>query len=135
MKRFAFAALFVAAAAFAQEAKKPTIVKAGSVGELSQLSEANEIRVVFSEPMVTVGKIPKNLTVPSLSRDRRSRESERRALDGSGGADTIAGTRECVRRRRSGSRHGGRSAAGSNESGGADATTCSGATGSARTAS
>ncbi|MGZ5457657.1 MAG: hypothetical protein ACXW5U_28240 [Thermoanaerobaculia bacterium] len=79
MKRFAFAALFVAAAAFAQEAKKPTI-KAGPVGELSQLSEANEIRVVFSEPMVTVGKIPKNLAVPSLSRDRRPRESEQRAL-------------------------------------------------------
>jgi alpha-2-macroglobulin len=63
MKRLAFLALFVATAAFAQE-KKLTVVKAGPVGELTQLAEANEIRIVFSEPMVVVGKIPKNLTVP-----------------------------------------------------------------------
>lgn len=40
------------------------IVKAGPVGEVASLAEANEIRVVFSEPMVVLGKIPKNLTAP-----------------------------------------------------------------------
>jgi len=41
-----------------------TIVKAGPVGEVASLAEANEIRVVFSEPMVVVGRIPKVLVVP-----------------------------------------------------------------------
>jgi len=41
-----------------------TIIKAGPVGEIDTLAEANEIRVVFSEPMVAVGKVPKDLTVP-----------------------------------------------------------------------
>jgi uncharacterized protein YfaS (alpha-2-macroglobulin family) len=45
-------------------ADKLTIVKAGPIGEISNLAEANEIRVVFSEPMIVVGKIPKVLTVP-----------------------------------------------------------------------
>src|SRR5437762_1828338 len=64
MKRFAAAALFlVATAALAQEAKKVSVVKAGPIGELATLAEANEIRVVFSQPMVAVGKIPKNLTI------------------------------------------------------------------------
>ena len=64
MKRFAAAALICfATAAFAQE-KKVTVVKAGPIGELATLAEANEIRVVFSAPMVAVGKIPKNLTIP-----------------------------------------------------------------------
>ena len=40
------------------------VIKAGPAGEVAQLAEANEIRVVFSEPMVAVAKIPKNLTVP-----------------------------------------------------------------------
>src|SRR5260221_11049329 len=43
---------------------KLTIVKAGPVGELAQLSEGNEVRVIFSEPMVDLGRIPKVLTVP-----------------------------------------------------------------------
>src|SRR6266568_7196373 len=43
---------------------KLTIVKAGPVGEVANLAEANEIRVVFSEPMVALGKIPKDLVVP-----------------------------------------------------------------------
>ena len=40
------------------------VIKAGPIGEVAQLAEANEVRVVFSEPMVAVAKIPKNLTVP-----------------------------------------------------------------------
>jgi len=39
-----------------------TIIKAGPVGEIANVAEANEIRVVFSEPMVVVGKIPKDVT-------------------------------------------------------------------------
>jgi uncharacterized protein YfaS (alpha-2-macroglobulin family) len=65
MKRFAAAALICfATAASAQQNKKVTIVKAGPIGELATLAEANEVRVVFSAPMVVVGKIPKNLTIP-----------------------------------------------------------------------
>jgi uncharacterized protein YfaS (alpha-2-macroglobulin family) len=63
MKRLAAVLLLLASAAFAQE-KKVTVVKAGPVGELATIAEANEIRVVFSAPMVAVGKIPKNLTIP-----------------------------------------------------------------------
>src|SRR5213075_3500533 len=43
---------------------KLTIVKAGPVGEVANLAEANEIRVVFSEPMVPLGKIPKVVAAP-----------------------------------------------------------------------
>ncbi len=43
---------------------KLTIVRAGPVGEIANIAEANEIRVVFSEPMVAVGKIPKVVTAP-----------------------------------------------------------------------
>ncbi len=50
--------------AVAAQAQKLTIVKAGPIGEVANLAEANEIRVVFSEPMVAVGKIPPNLVVP-----------------------------------------------------------------------
>ncbi|MCU1349139.1 MAG: yfhM2 [Acidobacteria bacterium] len=56
--------LFLAFAALTASAAKLTIIKAGPVGEIDSLAEANEIRVVFSEPMVAVGKVPKNLTVP-----------------------------------------------------------------------
>jgi hypothetical protein len=35
-----------------------TIVNAGPQGPLSRLEQANEIRIVFSEPMVTLGRIP-----------------------------------------------------------------------------
>src|SRR5512141_2720236 len=55
MKRVALslALLFVCAAAYAQ---KLTIIKAAPIGETASLAEANEIRVVFSEPMVVIGK-------------------------------------------------------------------------------
>src|ERR1044071_6769193 len=56
--------LTFAAASLADAAEKLTIVKAGPVGEVANLAEANEVRVVFSEPMVVVGKIPKELSVP-----------------------------------------------------------------------
>ena len=40
------------------------VVSSGPEGELAALSEANEIRVVFSEPMVTLGRIPASVTAP-----------------------------------------------------------------------
>jgi uncharacterized protein YfaS (alpha-2-macroglobulin family) len=40
------------------------VVSAGPVGETATLAEANEIRVVFSEPMVVLGRIPQPLTAP-----------------------------------------------------------------------
>src|SRR4051794_36816342 len=63
MKRLSLAVLFLLAAV-ANAAERLTIVKAGPVGEVANLAEANEVRVVFSEPMVVVGKIPKVLTIP-----------------------------------------------------------------------
>jgi alpha-2-macroglobulin len=63
MKRVAVSlALFIACAA--AQAQKLTIVKAGPVGEVATLAEANEIRAVFSEPMVAIGKVPLQLVVP-----------------------------------------------------------------------
>jgi uncharacterized protein YfaS (alpha-2-macroglobulin family) len=64
MKRAGLAILLFACAVSARAADKLTIVKAGPVGEVANLAEANEIRVVFSEPMVVVGRIPKVLDVP-----------------------------------------------------------------------
>ena len=40
------------------------IVQAGPSGEVAQISDANEIRVIFSEPMVALGRIPSNPTPP-----------------------------------------------------------------------
>jgi alpha-2-macroglobulin len=56
--------LFLCATASHAADKNLTIVKAGPIGEVATLAEANEVRVVFSEPMVVVGKIPKILDVP-----------------------------------------------------------------------
>jgi uncharacterized protein YfaS (alpha-2-macroglobulin family) len=47
---------------FTAQAASLSILKAGPVGEVASMEEANEIRVVFSEPMVKVGKPP--LTAP-----------------------------------------------------------------------
>jgi len=63
MKRIA-AGLLLLATLSAHAAGKLTILKAGPVGEVATLAEANEVRVVFSEPMVVVGKIPKTVVVP-----------------------------------------------------------------------
>src|SRR5438128_473441 len=63
MKRIAVL-LLLAAAVSARAADKLTIIKAGPIGEVATLAEANEVRVVFNEPMVVVGKIPKIVIVP-----------------------------------------------------------------------
>ena len=40
------------------------VVQAGPVGEIAKLEEAREIRVVFSEPMVALGRIPDPVVAP-----------------------------------------------------------------------
>jgi uncharacterized protein YfaS (alpha-2-macroglobulin family) len=40
------------------------VLDAGPAGELAQREDANEIRVIFSEPMVALGRIPSNPTPP-----------------------------------------------------------------------
>ena len=58
----AFSFLLISTSLFAAEALR--IVSAGPVGETATLAEANEIRVVFSEPMVVLGRIPQPVTAP-----------------------------------------------------------------------
>jgi uncharacterized protein YfaS (alpha-2-macroglobulin family) len=64
MKRVVVAALVLLLAVSASAANGLRIVSAGPVGEVANLAEANEIRVVFSEPMVVLGKIPNPVTAP-----------------------------------------------------------------------
>jgi uncharacterized protein YfaS (alpha-2-macroglobulin family) len=40
------------------------VISVGPVGETATLAEANEVRVVFSEPMVVLGRIPQPVTAP-----------------------------------------------------------------------
>ncbi len=44
--------------------KNLAVVSAGPTGEVASLAEANEIRIVFSEPMVSLGRIPAVVQVP-----------------------------------------------------------------------
>src|SRR5688572_16040297 len=41
-----------------------SIVSAGPRGEVGSLAEANEVRIVFSEPMVSLGRIPATVAAP-----------------------------------------------------------------------
>ena len=41
-----------------------SVVSAGPRGEVGSVAEANEIRIVFSEPMVSLGRIPESVTPP-----------------------------------------------------------------------
>ncbi|MBK5258401.1 MAG: Ig-like domain-containing protein [Thermoanaerobaculia bacterium] len=68
MKRFFFPALFLIAT-YASAANTLRVTTAGPVGEVATLREANEVRVVFSEPMVALGKIPEPVTAPFLRID------------------------------------------------------------------
>ncbi len=52
--------LFVPALALAQL----RVTSAAPEGELQTLEQANEIRVVFSEPMIVIGKVPQPLRPP-----------------------------------------------------------------------
>jgi hypothetical protein len=51
-------------AALASQTAELTIVNAGPAGELQELPQALEIRIVFSEPMVPLGRVPSNPTPP-----------------------------------------------------------------------
>ena len=57
-----------AAAASAQPAQRSTaslsVVKHGPEGEIQNIAEAREIRIVFSEPMVALGAIPERVLPP-----------------------------------------------------------------------
>jgi uncharacterized protein YfaS (alpha-2-macroglobulin family) len=53
-----------AAQASAAAGRPLTVVSAGPSGEVASLAEANEVRVVFSEPMVTLGQIPSPVRAP-----------------------------------------------------------------------
>ncbi len=59
------AALAAATAAEAEEPARPlSVLQAGPQGEIASTAEANEVRVVFSEPMVVLGRIPQPVTAP-----------------------------------------------------------------------
>src|SRR5687768_4409275 len=64
MKRMAVALLLLFVSWPLSAANGLRIVTAGPAGETATLAEANEIRVVFSEPMVSVGRIPQPVTAP-----------------------------------------------------------------------
>ena len=48
-----------------------TVVSTGPSGVLASLDQANEIRIVFSEPMVTLGRIPAEVTAPFVAHHAR----------------------------------------------------------------
>lgn len=54
----------VTSAAEPRQAAALTVVSSGPTGEVGSLEQANEIRVVFSEPMVSLGRIPTPLVPP-----------------------------------------------------------------------
>ena len=60
------AAAVVSASAQPAQGERPAlrVVSAAPGGELATLAEANEIRVVFSEPMVALGSVPARVTAP-----------------------------------------------------------------------
>ena len=53
-----------ASAPSAMQGPPLTVVSAAPSGEVKQLSDANEIRIIFSEPMVALGRVPSNPSVP-----------------------------------------------------------------------
>ncbi|HSK10099.1 MAG TPA: MG2 domain-containing protein, partial [Vicinamibacterales bacterium] len=44
--------------------RRLSVVSAGPTGEVASLAEANEIRVIFSDPMVALGRIPQPVEAP-----------------------------------------------------------------------
>ena len=52
------AGLWLAVVAGSAEAAALTVRQSGPNGEVATLEEAREVRVVFSEPMVVLGRIP-----------------------------------------------------------------------------
>ena len=60
------AAMVLCASPLAAQPAAPalTVVSSGPSGALASLDQANEVRIVFSEPMVTLGRIPAVVTAP-----------------------------------------------------------------------
>lgn len=46
-----------------------TVLRAAPEGEVAELAQVNEIRIVFSEPMVTLGRIPQPVVAPFVRID------------------------------------------------------------------
>ena len=57
----------VAAQTPAGAGRSLSVVSAGPTGEVASLAEANEIRIVFSEPMVSLGRIPSVIRPPYVT--------------------------------------------------------------------
>ena len=55
---------FLSASALADA--PPRVVSAGPEGEIDALDQANEVRLVFSEPMVALGRIPQPVRAPFI---------------------------------------------------------------------
>ena len=68
MRRYLLSSLVVfatfALGASAQAPPTLTVLRGGPTGELTELAQANEIRIVFSEPMVALGRIPSRVEAP-----------------------------------------------------------------------
>ena len=60
-------ALLCLTAVAAAQTPALTVVNTAPRGEITNLEEANEIRIVFSEPMVTLGQIPAKLAAPFVT--------------------------------------------------------------------
>src|SRR5262245_24170766 len=54
-------------AAAAQQPPPLAVVQSGPTNEVQSLREANEIRIVFSEPMVVLGRIPDPVIAPFVT--------------------------------------------------------------------
>ena len=67
MRRLVLASLLFLPLAFVTTTAQNTpltVLEAGPRGPLAQLSDANEIRLIFSEPMVALGRVPSNPEIP-----------------------------------------------------------------------
>jgi uncharacterized protein YfaS (alpha-2-macroglobulin family) len=66
MRRLALACLFLLPFTLVASAQNTalTVLEAGPTGPLGQLSDANEVRIIFSEPMVALGRVPSNPQIP-----------------------------------------------------------------------
>jgi len=68
--RVATVALWIGLSAYSLSAQQPaalTVVQSGPTNEIQNLREANEIRIVFSEPMVVLGRIPDPVSAPFVT--------------------------------------------------------------------
>ena len=94
----------VAAQTPAGAGRSLSVVSAGPTGEVASLAEANEIRIVFSEPMVSLGRIPS--AGPAALRDHHAGHSRSVPLVGDddphlyAGREDAAAVRHPIRRHR-----------------------------------